>query len=60
MKITFDERATYVYIRDIDLGGVAYTQEIAPNTYADYNEDGQLLGIEFLGKPEIIEYGKPA
>lgn len=39
-------QAAYLRVRT---GGVAETKEIAPGqAYADYDEDGQLLGVEFL------------
>lgn len=55
MKITIGQRASYISLKDVKGEDVAYTQEIAPSTYADYDENGLLLGIEFLGTPELIE-----
>jgi uncharacterized protein YuzE len=55
MKITIGTYATYIQIRPTKKGEVAHTREIAPETYADYDEDGVLLGIEYVGavKPDV-------
>ena len=56
MKITIGKYASYVQIKpNIGKGEVAYTREIGYGMYADYNEEGLLLGIEYLGTPEVVK-----
>ena len=38
----------YVYMREISPGKIKETVEVEPSIMADYDSDGQLLGVEFL------------
>lgn len=38
----------YVYLQDPPPGGVDRTVEISPNVMADYDDNGVLMGVEFL------------
>jgi uncharacterized protein YuzE len=55
-EVSVDERtgkprAAYLQVRT---GNVAETKEVAPGkAYADYDADGQLLGVEFLAPCEV-------
>jgi uncharacterized protein YuzE len=56
MKITIGKYASYVQIKpSISKGDVAYTREIGDGLYADYSEEGLLLGIEYQGTPEVVK-----
>lgn len=48
MKITYDPEvdAFYLYLVDIRDGGVDRSEEVAPSTVLDFDEEGNLLGVE--------------
>ena len=54
MKATTSKYASYIYVKDNQK--VTNTKELTDDIYLDYNEDGELVGIEILHKLEITEY----
>ena len=52
MKISIDTLAKAVYIEFKD-GKVAKTKEFAPETFLDFNANGELLGVEILNPRHI-------
>ncbi len=53
MKITYDPDADAMYIK-LKECEVATTREIDENTIADYDKDGNVIGIEILFVKERI------
>lgn len=51
MLITFDPLADAIYVslRRRSDGDVARTEELGDDRQVDYNAEGDLLGVEFLG-----------
>lgn len=54
MKATTSKYTSYIYVKDKQK--VAKTKELTNDIYLDYNEDGELVGIEILHKLEVTEY----
>jgi uncharacterized protein YuzE len=48
MKMSYDPSADafYLYLTEIREGGIHHSEEVAPATVLDYDEGGNLLGIE--------------
>ena len=57
MKITIDDWASYVYLREIKPGEVHHSVPMG-DYVLDYDDNGVLLGIEYLGTPEIVNNSK--
>ena len=51
MRISYDPGADafYLSLTEISHGAVHRSEEVAPTTILDYDEDGNLLGIEVYG-----------
>ncbi|KHO46661.1 MAG: hypothetical protein QS98_C0002G0109 [archaeon GW2011_AR3] len=45
MKIRYDADAMYITLRD---DKIDHTKEIDENTIADFNKEGQVIGVELL------------
>ncbi len=43
-----DAGAMYVYLREIPDGAAVHTEELEPGVYLDADEEGRVLGVEFL------------
>jgi uncharacterized protein YuzE len=62
MKITYDKSvdAAYVYLVDIEKGGVKHTETIILPSIGnalvniDLNEDGKIIGIEVLNASKVL------
>ena len=52
MKITYgaDADAFYLSLVDIREGGVDRSEEVAPSTVLDFDEEGRLLGVEIYAE----------
>jgi uncharacterized protein YuzE len=51
LKVTYDAEvdAAYIYLRDIEAGGVATTVPVRDrDIHLDFDSEGRLLGIELL------------
>lgn len=48
MKVHFDEQADAVYLR-LDDSKIIESQEVQPGVILDFNEQGQVVGVEILG-----------
>lgn len=56
MKVTIDDYASYVYlVDDIQPGSVSHTVPVGDDVYIDYDIDGRILGIEFLGQLKVVD-----
>ena len=58
MKMSYDPvaEAFYLSLIDIPQGAVHRSEEVAPATVLDYDEDGNLLGIEvYTGATERMD-----
>ena len=53
MKITYDPEADAMYII-LREGKVSKTKEVDPNTILDYDETGNVIGVELLFVKERI------
>jgi uncharacterized protein YuzE len=57
MKVTTSKYASYIYIKEHDENfKVAKTKELANGVYLDYDDKGELLGIEILSHIDLEEY----
>ena len=43
----------YVYLREIDRGAAAKTEDMGQGIMADYDAQGELLGVEFLDAARV-------
>lgn len=43
-----DADALYVLLVDEDDAAIAHTEELAPNVHVDLDEQGRVVGVEFL------------
>lgn len=43
-----DAGAVYVYLQEIPDGAAVHTEELEPGVYLDADEEGRVLGVEFL------------
>ena len=53
MKITFDKRADAIYIY-LTQKKVTKTEELDANTFVDYDQKGEVVGIELLGASKRV------
>jgi len=51
MKLVKEEYCSYLYIKQYF--GKVTSKEIAPNIVADYDKDGNIVGIEIIDELEI-------
>lgn len=47
MRVTFDQEADALYVR-LDKSHVAETEEIRPGVILDFDERGEIVGLEIL------------
>ena len=56
MRMSYDPDAFYLSLTEIPHGAVHRSEEIAPATVLDYDQDGKLLGIEvYAGAAEKVD-----
>ncbi len=57
MKLEYDPKRDLLYLWFADPGSIsAETKTINPGVYADFNKEGNLIGIEVLDASEIFEH----
>jgi uncharacterized protein YuzE len=71
MRVSYDEEvdAAYIYLREIEAGGAAYTYAARPEIETDminldFDRDGRLIGIEILSAsrhlpPQLLAEAQP-
>ena len=47
MKLTVDKEADALYLR-LDDSGIVETEEVSPGVMLDFNESGDVVGVEML------------
>lgn len=59
MKIEYDSKANacYIYLREIEPGGVARTIEATPWINLDFDELNKLIGVEILHAVSALPQG---
>ncbi|MPZ14413.1 MAG: DUF2283 domain-containing protein [Chloroflexi bacterium] len=57
MKLEIDRQvhAAYVYVRGDESTHAAHTKPVDPQRIIDYDEQGRVLGIEFLGTDHGVD-----
>lgn len=53
MKITYDPEADAMMIRFKD-ATISESDEITPNVIADFDDDGEVIGIEILSASRLV------
>lgn len=55
LQIDPRSNSAYIYLRPIQAGGVARTENLGNGVMADFDDTGTLIGVELLG-PKAVEH----
>ncbi|MEO6332176.1 MAG: DUF2283 domain-containing protein [Gemmatimonadaceae bacterium] len=56
-SVEYDEEADALYVRVAEYGGDVTTKKLSPGVFADYDEDGLIVGIEVLRASQKVRPG---